>query len=109
MRVQQDDFIGLRAVDLAGMAQAQHVFRVLALAFIAHAGLRHHERLKPFLAKLGQNRRRGDIGVSLRTALVRGIREDGRRYPVNLVIGQRGVAAQCGEWEAKRFASMSFS
>ena len=36
VRVQQDDFVGFRAVDLAGMAQAQHVFRVFALAFIAH-------------------------------------------------------------------------
>ncbi len=79
MRVQQDDFVGFRAVDLAGMAQAQHVF-VLALAFIAHTGLRHHEGLKPFLAKLGQHCRRGDIGVPLRTALMRGIRKDGRRY-----------------------------
>ncbi|KAG1452707.1 hypothetical protein G6F57_015889 [Rhizopus arrhizus] len=96
VRVQQDDFIGFRAVDLAGVAQAQHVFRVLALAFIAHAGLRHHERLKPFFAKLGQNRRRRDIGVSLRTTFMRGIRKDGRRYTVNLVIGQRVVAAQSG-------------
>jgi hypothetical protein len=49
VRVQQHDFVGLRAVDLAGVAQAHHVFGVLALAFIAHAGLRHHEGLKPSL------------------------------------------------------------
>jgi hypothetical protein len=35
VRVQQHDFIGFRAVDLAGMAQANHVFGVLALAFVA--------------------------------------------------------------------------
>ena len=33
VRVQQDDFIGFRAVDLARMAQPQQVFGVLALAF----------------------------------------------------------------------------
>jgi hypothetical protein len=49
VRVQQHDFVGLRAVDLAGVAQANHVFGVLALAFVAHAGLRHHEGLEPFL------------------------------------------------------------
>jgi hypothetical protein len=36
---------------------------------------------------------------------MRGIREDGRGHAADLVIGQRVVAAQCGEWEAKRDAS----
>jgi hypothetical protein len=49
VRVQQDDFVGLRAVDLAGVAQAQHVFGVLALAFVAHAGLRTMKGWNPSL------------------------------------------------------------
>src|SRR5258708_19381300 len=53
------------------MAQAQHVFRVLALAFIAHAGLRLHEGLKPLFAQFGQHGGGGDIGVPLGTALDR--------------------------------------
>ncbi|MPN35151.1 hypothetical protein SDC9_182646 [bioreactor metagenome] len=93
VRVQQHDFVSLRAVDLAGVAQAQHVFRVLALAFIAHAGLRHHEGLEAFFAKLGQHGGGGDVCVPLRTALMRGIREDGRGHAMNLVIGQRVIAA----------------
>ena len=73
--------------------EPDHVFGVLAAAFIAHAGLRHHEGLKPLLAKLGQHRGGGDVGVPLRTAFVRGIREDGRGYVMNLVIGQRVITA----------------
>ena len=96
VRVQQDDFVGFASVDLVGMAQAQHVFRVLAPALVAHAGLAHHEGLKPFLSKLGQHGSRGDVGVSLGTALMRGIREDGRGHLANLVIGQRGFAALRG-------------
>ena len=78
---------------LADPAQPDHVCGVLAAAFIAHAGLRHHEGLKPLLAKLGQHRGGGDVGVPLRTAFVRGIREDGRGYVMNLVIGQRVITA----------------
>jgi hypothetical protein len=96
VRVQQHDFVSFRAVDLAGVAQAQHVFRVLALAFVAHAGLRHHEGLESFFAKLGQHGGGGDVGVPLGTAFMRGVREDGRGHAANLVIGQRVVAAQRG-------------
>lgn len=96
MRVQQDDFIGFAGVDLVGVAQAQHVFGVLAPAFVAHAGLAHHEGLETLLAKLGQHGGGGDVAVPLGTALMRSVREDGRGHPANLVIGQRGFAAQCG-------------
>ena len=96
MRVQQDDFIGFRAVDLAGMAQAQQVFRMLAPPLVAYAGLAHHERLKPFFAQLGQDRGRGDVAVPLGTALMRGVREDGRGHAPDLVIRQGVVGTQCG-------------
>ena len=96
VRVQQHDFVSFRAVDLAGVPQAQQVFRVLAPPLVAHTGLAHHEGLESFFPKLGQNRGRGDIGVPLGTALVRGVREDGRGHPANLVIGQRVIAAQRG-------------
>lgn len=81
-------------VDLAGMVQPDHVLGVVAPVFVAGAGLRHHEGLKPFLAQFGQHRGGGNIGVTLGTALMRGIDEDGRGHTVNLVIGQRGIAAQ---------------
>ena len=61
------------------MAQANHVFGVLALAFVAHAGLRHHERLEAFFAKLGQHGGGGDIGVPLRTARAASAKMDGPR------------------------------
>lgn len=108
MGIEQHDFIGFRTVDLADVPQAQHVFGVLALAFVAHARLRHHEGLEPFFAKLGQHGGGGDIGVSLRTAFMRRVREDGRRYAVNLVIGQWVIARSEGEREAKREASCMF-
>ena len=60
MGVQQDDFVGLAAVDLAGVAQPDHVLGVVAAVFVAGAGLRHHEGLKPVLAQFGQHRGSGD-------------------------------------------------
>lgn len=66
VRVQQHDFVGLRTVDLAGVAQAQHVFGVFTLALNALAGLARHERLKALFAKLGQH---GDGGDRLYAAL----------------------------------------
>ena len=94
MGVQQHDFIGFRAVDLAGMAQAQHVFGVVAAVVMAHAGLRCHEGFKPFLAQFCQHGGGGDVGVPFGTAFVRGVREDGRGYAADLVVGQWVVAAQ---------------
>src|SRR3546814_9868000 len=44
--VQQDDFVGDAVVHLIGMAQANHVFGVIAAVFVAYAGLRHHEGLE---------------------------------------------------------------
>src|SRR3546814_3826759 len=71
VRVQQDDFVGFASgIDLAGMAQPDHVLGVVAPVFVAGAGLRHHEGLKPFLAQFGQHRGGGDIGVTLGTAFV---------------------------------------
>ena len=96
VRIQQDDFVGFRAVDLAGMAQPQQVLGEVAPVFTAHAGLAHHEGLKPLLAQFGQHRDSRDIGVSLGTAVMRGVREDGRGHPADLVIGQRIVAAERG-------------
>lgn len=95
VRFQQDDFVGfVSGVDLAGMAQPDHVLGVVAPVFVTGAGLRHHEGLKPFLAQFSQHRGGGDIGVTLGTAFVGSFRKDGRGHAVNLVIGQRGVAAQ---------------
>ena len=79
MRVQQDDFVGFSAVDLAGMAQPNHVLGVVAAVVGTHAGLAHHERLEAFAAQFLQHRRGGDIAVPLGTAFVRGVREDRRR------------------------------
>ena len=80
MGVQQDDFVGLAAVDLAGVAQPDHVLRVVAAVVVAHAGLRHHERLEAFPAQFLQHGRGGDVAVPLRAAFVRGVREDGRGH-----------------------------
>src|SRR3546814_17984139 len=41
VRVQQDDFVGFASgIDLAGMAQPDHVLGVVAPVFVAGAGLR---------------------------------------------------------------------
>lgn len=39
--------IGFAAIDLAGMAQPDHVLGEVAVPLIQHMGLRHHEGLKP--------------------------------------------------------------
>ncbi|MNW14819.1 hypothetical protein D3C71_2131590 [compost metagenome] len=50
VRVQQDDLIRFAAVDLAGVAKAQHVLGVLAAILMSHAGLAHHEGFEALLA-----------------------------------------------------------
>jgi hypothetical protein len=92
--VQQHDFVGFRAVDLTGMAQANHVFGVVAAVVVPHAGLRCHEGFKPFLAQFRQHGGGGNVGVPFGAAIVRGLREDGRGYAADLVVGQRVVTAQ---------------
>jgi hypothetical protein len=54
MGVQQDDFAGLAAVDLAGVAQADHVLGVVAAVVPPHAGLRHHEKREALAAQFAQ-------------------------------------------------------
>src|SRR3546814_9941214 len=61
MGVQQDDFVGFPAVDLAGVAQPNHVFGVVAAVVVAHAGLAHHDRLEAFPAQLLQQEGGGDV------------------------------------------------
>ena len=50
MEVPQDDFVGVGAGDLSGVAQPDHVRKVVA-AVAASAGLRHHEGLEAFPAQ----------------------------------------------------------
>ena len=88
MGIEEDDFVGFASVDLADMAQANHVFGVVAAVVLPPAGLAHHERLEAFAAKFLQHRGGGDVAVSLRAAFVRGVREDGRGYGSDLVIKQ---------------------
>ena len=80
MGVQQDDFVGLAAVDLAGVPQRDHVLGVVAAVVVAHAGLRHNERFEAFPAQFLQHGRGGDVAVPLGAAFVRGLREDGRGH-----------------------------
>lgn len=49
--VQQDDFVGFAAVDLARVAHADHVLGEFAAVVVTHAHLAHHERLEPFAAQ----------------------------------------------------------
>jgi len=46
------------------MAQTDHVLCVLALAFIAHAGLADHEGLKAFVTQTVQHVDGGDVSVT---------------------------------------------
>lgn len=103
MGVQHDDFVGLAPVDLAGVAQANHVLGVVTAVVVAHAGQRHYERLEAFPAQFLQHGRGGDVGVPLGAAFVRGLGEDGWRHGANLVIGQgtfrtqrRGTGSEAG-------------
>ena len=86
VRVQQNDFVGLRAVDLRCVAQSQHVLGVFALAGIAHARLANHERLEAFLAQGTQYLSGRDVSVAVGSALVLFLREDGRGHAANLII-----------------------
>jgi len=61
---------------------------------VPHAGLRCHEGFKPFLAQFRQHGGGGNVGVPFGAAIVRGLREDGRGYAADLVVGQRVVTAQ---------------
>lgn len=94
MGVQQDDFVGLAAVDLADVAQPDHVLGVVAAVVVAHAGLRHHERLEAFPAQFLQHSRGGDVAVPLGAAFVRGVRENGRGHGADLFIRQGIVGTQ---------------
>ena len=94
VRVEQNDVVRLGAVDLGSVTQAQHVLRVLALAFVAHARLCHHERLEAFLAQAVQHVAGGNVGVALGTALVLALGEDRGSDLADLVVGQRGVGAE---------------
>ena len=105
MGVQQDDFVGLAAVDLAGVAQPDHVLRVVAAVVVAHAGLRHHERLEAFPAQFLQHGRGGDVAVPLRAAFVRAsAKMDGAT--ARIWSSDKGRSERStGEREAKRDAS----
>ncbi|MNV82704.1 hypothetical protein D3C71_1764550 [compost metagenome] len=94
MGVQQDDFVGLAAIDLARMAQPDHVLGEVAPPFLPHAGLAHHEGLEALPSEFLQHGGRGDVAVALRAAAVRGLREDGRRHGPYLVIRQGMFRAQ---------------
>ncbi|MNR06779.1 hypothetical protein D3C85_1228680 [compost metagenome] len=95
VRVQQDDFVGFTSgVDLAGMAQADHVLGEVAPVVPAHAGLAHHEGLEAFTAQLLQYGRGRDVAVALGAAFVRGLGEDGRGHGENLLVRQRSLGAQ---------------
>ncbi|MCY1430208.1 hypothetical protein D9M71_461500 [compost metagenome] len=95
MRVQQDDFVGFSSgVDLAGVAQPDHVLGEVAPVIPAHTGLAHHEGLEAFAAQLLQHGRGRDVAVALGAAFVRGLGEDGRGHGANLLIRQGGFRAQ---------------
>lgn len=87
MRVKQNNFVGLAAVDLAGMAKAQHVLGVFAPTFVAHAGLAGIERLKTLFSKRRQNLTGWNVGIPLAAAVVLGLCKDGWGYARDLVIG----------------------
>ena len=48
--IEQDNFIGLFAIDLARMTKPEHVLGEFTTVFVTHAGLAHHEGLEPFIA-----------------------------------------------------------
>jgi hypothetical protein len=91
--VQQNDFVRFLAHDVAGMAQANHVLGVLAFVGVADAGLARHERLKTFGAQRIEHLDGWNVQVTFRTAVVRFLGKDRGRHAGNLVIGQRGIAA----------------
>src|SRR5579862_1109487 len=92
--VEEDDFVGLTAVDLARMAQADHVLGELAPVVLPHAGLGDHERLEPLLTEFAEHGGGGDVAVSLGAALVLGLGKDGRSHGANLVIREGMVGPQ---------------
>ncbi len=71
MGVQQDDFVGLAAVGLAGAAQPEHVLSVVAAVVLPHTRPRHHERLETFAAKFAQHGCGGDVAVLANASPVR--------------------------------------
>jgi hypothetical protein len=92
VRVQQHDFIGFRAVDLTGMAQANHVFGVVAAVVVPHAGLRTMKG-KPFLA-VRPARRRWECRRTVRSGYRAGPPRRWTGHAADLVVGQRVVTAQ---------------
>lgn len=64
MAVEEDDLVRLAAVDLIGMAQADHVLGELALGDVPHPGLAHEKRLEPFPAQAAQHLAGRDVGVT---------------------------------------------
>ncbi|MNI80353.1 hypothetical protein D3C73_1368810 [compost metagenome] len=93
MAVQQNDFVRLFVHDVAGMAQTNHVFGVLAFVGVAHTGLAGHERLEPFGAQRIEHLYSRDIQVTIGAAVVCFLGKDRRRYAGDLVIAQRCIAA----------------
>ena len=77
MRVDQDDFVGRVAVDLALMSQSQHVLRELLLAFGAGPGLTGHERLEALAAQSVEHVAGGYVGVTRRARFVGRLGEHG--------------------------------
>ena len=67
---QQHDFVGFRAVDLAGMTQPDHVLGVLALIQIAYTGLADLERLEAISTQAIDDVDGRDECVTLATAVV---------------------------------------
>lgn len=55
MGVQQDDFVALPAVDLAGVAQPDHVLGVVPTVIPPHAGVRRHQGREAFAARCAQH------------------------------------------------------
>ena len=83
--------------------EPDHVLGVVTAVVVAHAGLRHHERLEAFPAQFLQHGRGGDVAVPLGAAFVRRVREDGRGHGPDLVVGQgtfrtqhRGTGSEAG-------------
>jgi hypothetical protein len=94
MGVEQNDFVGFRTVDLAGMAQPDQVLGVVAAVVLPHAGLTDHERLESFLAQFGEHGGGRNVAVPLGAAGVLVLRKDRRDHGANLVIRQGMIGTQ---------------
>ena len=85
-------FASGRCPHLPGMAHADHVLRVLRLAFDAAPALRDHEGLESLLAQAAQDVDGRDVGVALGAARVLAGREDRRRGCTHLRPRASGVS-----------------